>query len=42
MAVVLEETEATGDNDLPVGVSKVYSLAYIVCNTTGNYAPETC
>jgi len=41
MVVVLVETEATSDSDEPVGVLKVYVLARIVCNTTGNCALGT-
>jgi len=38
---VLGEMEATGDSAVSAGVSTVYFLKRIVCNTTGNCAPET-
>lgn len=41
MAGVLGGMEATNDSGGPVGVSIIYFLIHIVCNTTGNYEPET-
>lgn len=41
MAGVLEGMEVTDDSGGSFGVLTVYFLTCIVCNTIGNYEPET-